>query len=242
MKYTEKYFVLSHDISANGLIRPSNIMRYMQETANHHMRDAGPSYDELFREGKSFILSRINIEVLRPIWQYEELTVSTWPSSKGVTFLRSYEIRRAGELVAQGIGTWALVDVKTKRFFRAGEVELNYGEEPPLEATLSKRVVIPNDFSLEYKGSHAVTYMETDMNRHLNSSNYPDILAGFIPGIENLFMTGMALQFVAEAGLGSVMDIFVAPGSRAGAGEKFFVRSSVQDKPNVAAEFNFAKL
>ncbi len=59
MRYTEKYKVTSHDVDVNNNMKPSLVLRYMQETANHQMRDRKPSYYDLFFAGKSFIITRI---------------------------------------------------------------------------------------------------------------------------------------------------------------------------------------
>ncbi len=242
MSYSEKYFVMYHDVAPNGEIKPSALMRFMQETANHHMRDSKPSYDELYGQGKVFILSRMNIEIRFPLRRYDQIEVDTWPTSKGVTFLRSYQIRRGEELAARATGTWALVDINTKRFFRANEVDLSsYHEEPPLTDTLDKRVVIPDGAKMSYAGSHTVAFTETDLNGHMNNTYYPDILVNFIPEIEKYAMKGMTLQYMSEAKLGAKLDVYVSEPIFEN-GTKIYLRTIVGDKTNVAAEFDLIKL
>ena len=52
MKYSEHYEVTCHDVDQNNHIKPTNLVRYMQETANHQMRDRKPSYYDLFLTAK----------------------------------------------------------------------------------------------------------------------------------------------------------------------------------------------
>ncbi len=86
MRYTEKYKVTSHDVDVNNNMKPSLVLRYMQETANHQMRDRKPSYYDLFFAGKSFIITRITIEIYEQIHQYDEIEVATWRCpEKGAT-------------------------------------------------------------------------------------------------------------------------------------------------------------
>ena len=77
MKYSEKYTITSFDVDINNNMRPTSLINYLQETANHQMRDRKPSYYDFFREGKSFVVTRMSIEVLEQIGQYEEVEVRT---------------------------------------------------------------------------------------------------------------------------------------------------------------------
>ena len=97
--YTEHFVISSHDIDINGNVRPSIVCRLMQETANHHMRDRKPTYNELFEKGQSYIAIRMAIEQPAQLHMYEEVSVDTWTcSGKGATFLRCYRIRRGDEV------------------------------------------------------------------------------------------------------------------------------------------------
>lgn len=114
MRYTENYEVTCHDVDVNNNIKPSLILRYMQETANHQMRDRKPSYYDLFFAGKSFIVTRVTIEIFAQLHQYDKIQVDTWNCpAKGVTFLRCYEIRRGDETVARAYSVWAVTDHET---------------------------------------------------------------------------------------------------------------------------------
>ena len=50
MYHIEHYRTRWHDTDADRLLRPSQLMVYLQETANLHMIAAGQSLDELFKE------------------------------------------------------------------------------------------------------------------------------------------------------------------------------------------------
>ena len=60
MKYEEKYTINSFDVDENNNIRPTNLINYLQETADHHMRDRKPSYYDFFYEGKAFVVIRMS--------------------------------------------------------------------------------------------------------------------------------------------------------------------------------------
>ena len=47
MKYTHRFQVKWHDTDANREVRPSQVLMYMQETANLQLRHHGISLDDL---------------------------------------------------------------------------------------------------------------------------------------------------------------------------------------------------
>jgi medium-chain acyl-[acyl-carrier-protein] hydrolase len=205
--YTEQFEVYSHDVDARGIARPSSILRYMQEAANHQMRDEKPSYAELFREGKAFLLSRIAVETFSPLMQYDKLIVSNWPAGgKGATFYRCYRIERAGQCVARGLGVWALVDTRTRRLYRVGEVSFPNYTQGALVPVDGLRFRLPEE--MEAAGAHEVAYHETDLNRHLNNTHYPDLLLDCLPERDTHYVAGFSIHFLAEAPLGERLTVY----------------------------------
>ena len=205
--YTEQFAVYSHDVDAHGIARPSSVLRYMQEAANHQMRDEKPSYEELFSQGKAFLLSRIAVKTFAPLMQYDKIRVENWPvDGKGAAFYRCYRIERGGQCVAQGLGVWALVDTCTRRLYRVGEVSFpNYtsGEMIPVEGL---RFRLPEE--MEAVGTHEVAYHETDLNRHLNNTHYPDLLLDCLPERDTHYVADFSIHFLAEAPLGERLTVY----------------------------------
>ena len=103
--YEERFAISSHDVDPLGALRPDALLRLMQETANHQMRDERPSYMELFEAGKAFLLSRMAVEVYAPLHQYEQVCSATWPAGgRGAAHYRCSRIARGDEieLVCEG--------------------------------------------------------------------------------------------------------------------------------------------
>ena len=87
MPFELKMTVGAHDIDTNCLATPTAIVKYMMEAVDRNMLTCSPTYQDLMARGLSFVVSRSSIEVLRPLKEYEEITVSTWATpSKSVSF------------------------------------------------------------------------------------------------------------------------------------------------------------
>ena len=203
--YEERFAISSHDVDPLGALRPDALLRLMQETANHQMRDERPSYMELFEAGKAFLLSRMAVEVYAPLHQYEQVCSATWPAGgRGAAHYRCSRIARGDEIIARGFAHWALVDVHSHRLERVGETPLHYSDGP-LEELPQIRFRLPEN--LTEVGRHTVLYHETDVNRHLNNTRYLDLLVDFLPERESHLMTGFSLHYASEAPLGETLTV-----------------------------------
>ncbi len=233
MKWSSDYIVRYHDTDANELVSPSYIFKFLQETATNQMKGEGPSYAELLKQGKAFILSGIRVEMYEPLLPSDEITVYTWGNpARGFTFPRSYAIMRGEELICEANSTWALVDVRDKRLIRATEVELNYSVDEPLELEHPVRFRIPSELQLSLVGEYTVRYFDTDVNGHINNTNYPDILVGAMPNPENKLVKSIAISYQNEAKTGDSLKFYM--GKMDG---KYYMRSVLEDgRVNVEAE------
>ena len=214
MIYTEKYRISSQKCDFNGVVRPSEILRYMHETANLQMRKYGPSNAELRAENKAFILSKINLSFYRELRAFDEIRVETWAvESKGVSFYRCSRVFRDEDLVAEMVAVFALVDIETKRLCRVTDVEFGFDAEPNmLELDLPARFRIPEEVELGLIGEYTVNYSDTDINMHMNNTKYPDMVCDFLPDPANLRVVGMSLAYYREAAFGDTVTVERADG------------------------------
>lgn len=212
MKYSNDFTVTSHDVDINNNIKPSIVLRYMQETAKHHMRDTEPSYDELYACGQSFIISRISIQMCGAINKYENIKVSTWMCpEKAVTIPRSYTIESDRGMLARAYSEWAVVNINTGKLCMTEEVNSeNYIIEKPIELDIPTRYRFPKTIEFTPVGRHEVVYSEVDRNLHMNNTYYPDMIWSYIPDIMNKETTSYNIRFRHEAKIGRVIDIEMA--------------------------------
>lgn len=236
--YSDRYKILAHDVDARFGLKPSAFFRYLQETANHQMRDCKPTYEELFAQHKAFILSRMCLEVYETPTQYDEITVNTWPCvDKGVLFNRCYQMIKDGRVIAESLSLWALVDTEKETFIPySAELFQNFKHSDKLEG-FNLRFRIPRD-GYEKKGTRKILYNDTDINGHMNNTVYPDILSGYCDVITEKRVTSVSIAYLSEAKLGDEMDIYVASTEENGK-SVCYVRSMIGEKVNVEAKFTF---
>lgn len=204
--YHERFAISSHDVDPAGTLQPANLLRIMQETANHQMRDERPSYMELFDMGKAFLLSRMAVEVYAPLHQYEAVDSYTWPRPDAAR-------RTTGAAASSAAGRSSRAGSATGRWWTRrpaaccawARCPWHYSDGPLVELP-GVRFQMPE--ALSEVGRHVVLYHEIDVNRHLNNTRYMDLLVDFLPERESHWVTGFSLHFLSEAPLGEELTVF----------------------------------
>ncbi len=209
MLYAETYQVRWHDTDASREMSPSEVLAYMQETANHQFRTHAVSLDELRdTRGVGFILSRIAIDFLKPVHAYETIGVVTATcAGHGLCFPRRFEMLREGETVARAMSQWAMVRVSDRTLLRVEEASLAFGDEPQIEVDSPLRFRIPRELVLEQVGQRRVVYSDLDYNMHMNNTKYPNMVCDFLPNATELRVRGMSLSYHKEAAFGDVLTV-----------------------------------
>ena len=243
--YTEYFEVMSQDVDPNRNAKPSVITRFFQETGNHHMRDRGPTYYELFDEGKSYILVRYSCEVLEPLKAYDKVRVDTWTTDgKGATFIRSFKAFVEDREVARAYSEWAVVDINSGRLLKVSEVDTSGFERgEALELSIPNKFHIDKNIELESCGQRHVRYSDCDINHHMNNTHYPDILMDFVPDVQNKTVTAFSIRFMSEGTMGGVLDVFRARSAEIIADpsnpeETWFFKTMIGENKNIEAIVN----
>ena len=204
MEYRMQTEVNVHDVDYNGVAKTSSIMRYIQTAAQSQLTEGGMSYDNLKKNNRAFILSRVKLEVLKPLRAGTPLTAITYPcESRGYSFLRCYELESDGEVVARAISIWALIDTESHALVRVNDFELGLPTLPPNELVL-RAMRLPS--TLTDIGGYGVHYGDVDQNRHMNNTKYPDMYSNFLP-LQGKMIRSITINYSNEAQIGEKLRV-----------------------------------
>ncbi len=209
MKHSETYYLRWYETNAARMLRPSAVLALMQETANLQFERANKSLDALRdREGLAFILGRLSLDLIKPLFAYDTVTVETFTCpSHGAGFLRGFRVLRGDEVVARGASQWALVDLTSRRLTPVEQAPFSFGDEPLEKTEMPLRFAAPADARFEQVGTRAVAYEDIDYNMHMNNARYPDMVCDFLPDPAAVRVTGISLSYLKEAPYGSTLTI-----------------------------------
>lgn len=220
-KYRIKTSVDIHDVDYNGIAKTSSILKYIQTAAQYQLTDNGMSYDGLKSKNKVFVISRLKLEIIRPLRSYTPLTAITYPcDSRGYSFLRGYALECDGEIVAKALSVWALVDTETKSLVRVNDFDLGLPTIPENELTIG-HIQLPS--TLTDVGGYGVHYGDVDQNMHMNNTKYPDMYSNFL-SLEGKRIKTITIHYAKEAKLGEKLRV-----QRAFAEDRFYFRTLKYD-------------
>ncbi len=204
--YTHKVTVDVHDVDYNGICRASSIMKYIQSAAQMQLTDNGLSYDELKRQGKAFILSKIKLEFLDTAESYDQLDATTFPcESRGFSFLRCYQLYKRGKTICRAASVWALIDINNHSLIKVSDFNLPLKTENPLDIAIG-HIRLPSEM-LDV-GTYTVTYGDLDQNRHVNNTKYADIFSNFLP-LDGKRIDSLTISYANEAKQGDLLRVLM---------------------------------
>ena len=193
-----------HDVDYNGIAKTSSIMKYIQTAAQCQLTERGMSYDNLKERGRAFILSRVKLEVLKPLRAYAPLTAITYPcESRGYSFLRCYALECDGEVVAKAISVWALIDTESHALVRVNDFDLGLTTLPQNDLVL-RAMKLPS--AMTDIGGYGVHYGDVDQNRHMNNTKYPDMYSNFLP-LQGKMIRSISINYSSEAQIGEKLRV-----------------------------------
>jgi medium-chain acyl-[acyl-carrier-protein] hydrolase len=146
--------------------------RTLQDAAAGHAFALGVATEQLRRQGQTWMLSRMIVEVDRAPLLGESLIVETWPSTKlrGVRAVRDFAMSTPqGETLARASSLWVIVDLSTRRPLRVPEAIVELRTDPgyaipSFQDSLSIAAGAPRSFLAEWSDS--------DQNEHVNNVSY----------------------------------------------------------------------
>jgi len=198
--------VTSADTDREARLRPGALVNFLIQSAIRSADALGFGFKGLQKENLFWVLSRMTIEISRPLMWYEHIHVETWPKNvEGILYLRDFVVKDKQEApVARATSAWLAVDKESKRpkIFNGLEAQkltilrdlhaLGYSplKLAPVEA--------------QHDAEVTVTYFDIDLNRHVTSSRYVDWMVDRIPEkfLANHYPSRLSVNYLKETGLG----------------------------------------
>ncbi len=222
MKEISDFIVSVHDEDAFCNMKASAILKRMQECADMHLRrcvmpNGEKTIDEMAARKRGFILCKMNMAVFSPLHAYDKIRVESWvKEEKGVVIERLYKVFCKDVLVAEGAANWAIIENASK-IVRVSEYANDQTHDDDVcSISVPKRFTVPDDVEMHYAGEKTILYSDIDLNGHMNNTNYPDMYMSFLPelsyvrgtGQKGMYISGMLINFAAEAPLGEVIKVY----------------------------------
>jgi acyl-ACP thioesterase len=175
------------DLDANGDVRLTALLKYINDASWYHAESLGAGMQEMLKIGMVFVLQRFGLQMFSIPKMDDVLTIKTWLS--GMTrsaFKRQGEIlNSAGEIMIQWESLWVLIDIKERKIKRSTEFPVVFPMYDKLGVEIAaEKIKIPVESKKLTSYHHTVQYSELDLNGHMNNAIYADLVANVLSKIE----------------------------------------------------------
>lgn len=210
---TVNHLITSYDVLPNGGLKPSAMLKYMQDAATIDAANYGADYVSMREKDMIFVVSKAIVSFSRTPMVDEELSIRTWNSgTQGVSFIRNYVMSVNGETVGVGTTRWVLVSYSARRILRPDalftDVTTNAEEQADVEPT--RRIKV-SDAPI-VKETYIARLTDMDTNHHVNNTRYGDLLVDFC-GLDftDKKVSEFEIHFVSELKAGESVEISSYP-------------------------------
>lgn len=211
--YTEKMPVLDGDSDFRSCVKPSALLRYVEQVSADHARAHGMD-QQFFREHNSaFLVAKQALKIWRmPAWE-ETISITTACETfkKGSMKRLTTVTSGTGEKLALVDCRWMLVDTRLGRILRAPGWDVPEFQNDELPDELPQ--LVHKAQPLTAAGERRASYSLCDLNGHINNAAYLDVACDVLPPevVEAAPLSFACIKYHREVPMGQSVELFYAP-------------------------------
>ena len=236
--YTVHKKMLADDVTMFRKLRPSVLLRLIQEISIAHTEALGAGREKTLDKGVLWVVARMKIEINRLPSYDETVTLESFAGKTlRVLFPRYYEmLDESGNTLVKASAVWLLMDEKTRHMAFPEE----YGVEiPSLEKDIG--ISLPCGVSLgtqKNKKNFVASYSRVDINGHMNNSKYVDEAEDLLGAeyLETHEMKSLEIEFKSEIKYGAHVRLEYTI-----SGDELTMAGYVRKRPCFALTAKFAR-
>lgn len=174
-RYREKASPFHCDLNCRLFM--GHLGNHLLNAADYHSTDRGFGMRTLNTINKTWVLSRLVIEMEDMPVRYDQFYVETWVESAMRYFTnRNFRVEASdGRTLGYGRSIWALIDTETRQ--PTSILDIRNGEivqwvEPAKECPIPKPGRVKMSKEAPLVAEHVAAYNDVDVNGHVNSVKY----------------------------------------------------------------------
>ncbi|QZT37418.1 hypothetical protein K5X82_00650 [Halosquirtibacter xylanolyticus] len=207
--YQSQHQVHSFQVDFRKQMRPSSMVRIFQEAATVHAEQLGIGYDALIEKGLFWVLSKIEMNIIEPLYWEDEFVIETWTvESEGLLFRRDFQFKKEDRVICKGSSGWLIVNEQKRRPVRPSTIKTDLlpFQNEGTELYFENKIKVEDD---QVKGHIRIGYSDIDMHQHANNTRYFDWLLQCIPQetLKNNQIKSITIEYIKEASWGEILDV-----------------------------------
>lgn len=178
-----KFEVSSADTDLKSRLRLSCLINYLIQSAIQSADDLGFGFANLSEQKMLWVLSRMNVEIVKPLNWYDTAIVETWPKTvERIFYMRDFIVRNQhNEIVAKATSAWLAIDLNSRRpKVLPPESTSTFTLLKDKHALKTAPLKLPAICG-EQKSELLANYSDIDLNGHVTSTRYIDWMMDTFP-------------------------------------------------------------
>jgi acyl-ACP thioesterase len=177
------FVITTADADLQGRIRVGAYVNLLIQAAIESAEKLGFGYGSLQTQKLFWVLSRMTLDIYRPLQWNEAVTVETWPKNvEGILYLRDFIVRdSAGNDVARATSAWLAIDSQTKRPKVVGAEHTELFNALKDKHALTQLPIKLGKMELGQQFDFKSSFFDIDLNKHVTSTRYIDWLMDTFP-------------------------------------------------------------
>ncbi|MBR5908275.1 MAG: acyl-[Bacteroidales bacterium] len=182
--------VEQYQCNVRKMLRFSSLVNIMLSAADYHSTERGFGTIYLNEMGKTWVLSRLAVEMERIPSRHQEITIETWIDKVHPLFTsRNFRaLSKEGEVLGWGRSVWAMIDTTTRHPVDLMEIHnglittfiVNEDDKEFLNVPIDRPAKIQLDEPSLFRIDNTY-FSDVDFNGHINSMRYVDHVLDIFP-------------------------------------------------------------
>jgi medium-chain acyl-[acyl-carrier-protein] hydrolase len=206
-----KNTITSADTDMEARIRIGALVNLLIQSAISSAENLGFGFKGLQQQKLFWVLSRLTVELYKPLLWGNHVEVETWPKDvDGLLYLRDFQVFDKKEnIIAKATSGWLAIDLVTKRpkliDGLQGEMFVQLKDRNALHELPVKLNGVADGDIFEIKS----TYCDIDLNKHVTSTRYIDWMIDTLPidFLRTHYPTKFSVNYMKETMPGETIRI-----------------------------------
>ncbi|MDA3893342.1 MAG: thioesterase [Salinivirgaceae bacterium] len=168
--------ITTADTDMHHRLRIGSLVNLLLQSAINSADNLGLGFENLNKQNLAWVLSRINVEIYKPIKWSEQIVVETWPKDLDkILYIRDFVVRNAsGKIMAKATSGWLAIDIERRR------PKVIEGSTSEIFSQLKEKHAIaqfPGKLMPVKQGDifkNKARYSDIDLNQHVTATRYID--------------------------------------------------------------------
>ncbi|WP_394331347.1 acyl-[acyl-carrier-protein] thioesterase [Xylanibacter brevis] len=199
----------------NGNLFMGHLGNHMLNAADFHSSARGFGMKYLMTIKRSWVLSRLAIEITEMPSQYSKFNVETWVENAMKFFTsRNFKVSdENGHIYGYGRSIWAMIDTETRQptdIFAIDNGAINNWIETDYPCPIDKGGRVKMSTDAQFVHTINTYYNDVDINGHINSIKYIEHVLDLWPisWYQEHTIRRFEIAYVAEAHAGDTLSFF----------------------------------